>query len=70
MLDKHELTNAVRFSKNVILYRSPASTVSLKITQPLRMICTDALTNPMSLFEREQTILKLFSYTEDCIRHI
>ena len=70
MLDKHELTNAVRFSKNVILYRSPASTVSLKITQPLRMICTDALTNPMSLFDREQLILKLFSYTEDCIRHI
>jgi serine/threonine protein kinase len=38
-LDKYELTNAVRFSENVILYRAPDSTVSLRITQPLRMIC-------------------------------
>ena len=70
MLDKHELTNAVRFSKNVILYRSPQSTVSMKITEPLRMVCADALKDPMTLFEREQLILKLFAYTEDCIRHI
>lgn len=70
MLDEPELTNAVRFSKNVILYRSPQSTVSLKITEPLRMICADALADPMSLFEREELILKLFAYTEDCIRHI
>lgn len=34
------------------------------------MICADALDDPMSLFDREQLILKLFSYTEDCIRHI
>ena len=70
MLDEPELTNAVRFSKNVILYRSPQSTVSLKITEPLRMICADALADPMTLFEREELILKLFAYTEDCIRHI
>lgn len=70
MLDNHELTNAVRFSRNVILYRSPQSTVSLKITEPLRKICSDAIADPMSLFDREQLILKLFSYTEDCITHI
>lgn len=70
MLDKHELTNAVRFSKNVIIYRSPQSTVCIKITEPLRMICSDAIENPMSLFEREELILKLFAYTEDCIKHI
>jgi hypothetical protein len=70
MLDKNELTNAVRFSKNVIIYRSPQSTVCIKITEPLRMICSDAIENPMSLFEREELILKLFAYTEDCIRHI
>jgi len=69
-LDKHELTNAVRFSKNVILYRSPQSTVSHKITMPLRKICADALDNPMTLFDREELILKIFAYTEDCIRHI
>ena len=35
-LDNYEVTNAVRFSQNVILYRSPQSSVSLKITEPLR----------------------------------
>jgi len=70
MLDEHEMTNAVRFSQNVILYRSPQSTVSLKITQPLRLICADVLANPMTIFEREDLILKLFAYTEDCIKHI
>ena len=70
MLDDHEMTNAVRFSKNVILYRSPQSTVSMKITQPLRLICADVLADPMTIFEREQLILKLFAYTEDCIKHI
>ena len=70
MQDDHERTNAIRFSRNVILYRSPQSTVSLKITEPLRLICADALANPMSLFEKESLILKLFAYTEDCIRHI
>lgn len=70
MLDKHEQTNAVRFSKNVILYRSPVATVSMKITEPLRKICLDAIDNPMTLFDREQLILKLFAYTEDCIKHI
>lgn len=70
MLDDHEMTNAVRFSRNVILYRSPQATVSLKITQPLRLICNDVLADPMSIFDREQLILKLFAYTEDCIKHI
>jgi serine/threonine protein kinase len=31
-MDNYELTNAVRFSQNVILYRSPQSSVSLKVT--------------------------------------
>ena len=70
MLDKNELTNAVRFSTNVILYRSPQSTVSMKITEPLRKICAETLDNPMSIFDREQLILKLFAYTEDCVKHI
>ena len=69
-LDSNELTNAVRFSQNVILYRAPMSTVSMKITDPLRIICADAIKEPMSLFERESLILKLFAYTEDCVRHI
>lgn len=34
------------------------------------MLCADALADPMTLFDREQLILKLFAYTEDCIRHI
>ena len=70
MMDQHEMTNAIRFSQNIILYRSPISTVSYKITQPLRTICADAIKDPMTLFEREELILKLFAYTEDCVRHI
>jgi len=69
-LDNYERTNAVRFSQNVILYRSPQSTVSMRITDPLRKICADAIKNPMSLYDREDHILKLFSYTEDCIGHV
>ena len=69
-LDTNEMTNAVRFSSNVILYRAPDSTVTMKITEPLRIICSDAINEPMSLFERETLILKLFAQTEDCIRHI
>lgn len=51
-MDQHEKTNAIRFSQNVILYRSPQSTVSMRITDPLRIICEQAIENPMSLFER------------------
>ena len=36
----------------------------------MRTICADANKDPMSLFEREELILKLFAYTEDCVRHI
>ena len=45
----------------MILYRAPDSTVSMKITEPLRIICSDAIKEPMSLFEREMLILKLFA---------
>lgn len=69
-MDRHELTNAVRFSQNVILYRSPDCSVSLRITEPLRLICEQAIANPMSLFDRQDIILRLFAYTEDCINHI
>jgi len=44
--------------------------VSLRITEPLRLICEHAIQNPMSLYDREEVILKLFAYTEDCINHI
>jgi serine/threonine protein kinase len=45
-LDKYELTNAVRFSQNVILYRSPQSSVSIRITAPLRAMCAIAIKSP------------------------
>lgn len=64
------MTNAVRFSQNVILYRAPMSTVCMRITDPLRIICADTLKEPMSLFEREPMVLQLIEYTEDCIRHL
>jgi serine/threonine protein kinase len=38
-LDKYEKVNAVRFSENVILYRSPQVAVINKICTPLRNIC-------------------------------
>jgi serine/threonine protein kinase len=69
-LDSYEMTNAVRFSQNVILYRSPVSTVSMRITGPLRKVCYKAIKDPMGLFLIEEDILKLFAYTEDCIAHV
>jgi len=69
-LDKYELTNAVRFSQNVILYRSPSTTVSMRITEPLRVVCGFAMQSNELLLSVEEQILTLFSYTEECIRHI
>jgi len=69
-MDNQELTNAVRFSQNVVLYRSPQCSVSLRITEPLRLICQLAIQNPLSLYDKEEIILKMFAYTEDCINHI
>mmetsp|Transcript_34190 Transcript_34190/g.25256 ORF Transcript_34190/g.25256 Transcript_34190/m.25256 type:complete len:255 (-) Transcript_34190:1608-2372(-) len=59
-LDDYEMTNAVRFSQNVILYRSPSSSVSLKITTPLRNMCAIAIKRPEQLFDIEEDILKMF----------
>jgi hypothetical protein len=67
-LDTHEKTNAVRFSQNVILYRSPSSSVSQAITAPLRAICAEALKAPMGVYEHIDTILKLFVRVEDAIQ--
>jgi serine/threonine protein kinase len=69
-MDKYELTNAVRFSQNVILYRSPQSSVSLRITAPLRQICSIAIKNPSQLFNIENDVLKMFIWTEECVAHI
>jgi hypothetical protein len=57
----------VRFSQNVILYRSPKSSVCIAITQPLRQICAEALKSPMGVFDHTDTILKLFVRVEDAI---
>ena len=69
-LDKYELTNAIRFTQNVILYRSPQSSVSLRVTQPLRQMCAIAIKTPANLFNIEGDILKLFLWTEECLGHI
>lgn len=69
-MDKYELTNAVRFSQNVILYRSPQSSVCQRITTPLRAMCTVAIKNPTQLFTIENDILKMFMWTEECVSHI
>lgn len=66
-LDDYELTKAVRFSQNVIVYRAPQSTVTQRITQPLRSICAHAIRQPDRLISLEEDILKLFSAAEDCI---
>ena len=34
------------------------------------MICQDTLKDPKSIYEREHLILKMFAYTEDCVKHI
>lgn len=69
-LDSYEMTKAVRFSQNVILYRSPESTVTLRITGPLRNMCTHALKHPEVILQLEADILRLFAATEDCVAHI
>lgn len=69
-MDKYELTNAVRFSQNVILYRSPQSSVSLRITTSLRSMCSIAIKTPSTLFNIENDILRMFVLTEECIAHI
>lgn len=66
-LDAQEKTNAVRFSQNVILYRSPQSSVCIAITHPLRAICAEALKSPMGVYDHTDTILKLFIRVEDAI---
>jgi hypothetical protein len=69
-MDTYELTNAVRFSQNVILYRSPQSSVSLRITGPLRQMCSMAIKKPTDLFTIENDLLKMFIWTEECVSHI
>jgi len=70
-LDNYELTQAKRFSQNVILYRSPISTVSLRITTPLRAICSVAIKDTGSqLLYLENDLLKLINAAEDCIYHL
>lgn len=56
-LDKYELTNAERFSQNAILYRSPQAAVSLRITEPLRIISGIAIDSPKNLLNIETDIL-------------
>ena len=69
-LDSYEQTKAVRFSQNVILYRSPQSTVSLRLTAPLRGICCMAIKHPERLLHIEADILRMFAGAEDCVAHI
>jgi serine/threonine protein kinase len=68
-MDDYERTKAVRFSQNVILYRSPQSTVSMRLTSPLRSICCLAIKHPERLPHIESDILKMFAGTEDCVAH-
>ena len=69
-LDSYEMTKAVRFSQNVILYRSPQSTVTMRLTNPLRNICAHAMKNPERLVDIEEDILRMFAGAEDCVAHI
>jgi hypothetical protein len=68
-IDSSERAQQTRFCQNAILYRSPTSSVSMRITAPLRQICADAIINPMSVYDSEVAIQQLFSYTADCVRH-
>ena len=69
-IDKNEQKNAMRFSQTVILYRSPLSSVSVRITAPLRMICADCIEHPLAVYGHEDAIIQLFHYAEDCVAHI
>lgn len=69
-LDSYEMTKAVRFSQNVILYRSPESTVTMRLTAPLRGICSLAMKHPERLIQIESDLLRMFAGAEDCVAHI
>jgi hypothetical protein len=69
-LDGYEKTNAVRFSQNAILYRSPTAAVSIRITDPLRVMCGIAIEDHKKLMNIETDILTIFKYTDDCLNHI
>jgi len=70
IMDRYESLNAQWFSQNVILYRSPISTVSERITLPLRNICSLVLRQPDSIISLEETILKFFDFTKDSVTHV
>jgi serine/threonine protein kinase len=55
-IDSSERAQQTRFCQNAILYRSPTSSVSMRITAPLRQICADAIVNPMSVYDSEVAI--------------
>lgn len=69
-LDNHETVNAVRFSQNVILYRSPVSNVTVALIHPLRQICAETMKTPFSIYDHGDVILKLFAGVEDCISFV
>jgi hypothetical protein len=41
----------------------------MRITQPLRQICADAIDKPHSLYVNENAIQQLFGYAEDAVKH-
>ena len=54
----------------MILYRSPQSTVTMRLTAPLRGICALAIKHPERLLHIESDLLKMFAGAEDCVAHI
>ena len=55
----------------MILYRSPISTVSLRITTPLRAICSIAIKDTGNqLLYLENDLIKLINAAEECIYHM
>lgn len=60
----------MRFSQNAILYRSPVAAVSIRITDPLRVMCGLAIEEPKKLLNIETDILTIFHYANDCISHV
>lgn len=69
-MDHHEEIQSRRFSQNVILYRSPESTVTMKLTGPLRNMCALAIKYPERLVNIQDDILRMFQGAQDCVAHL
>ena len=69
-MDEYEMQNAVKFSENVILYRSPSVTINQRLTAPLREMCALVIKTPNMVLQMERELLYIFEYVDSFVKDI